>query len=192
MKLKFLAITFLLLFARGCDFYSTQLWFFEPGGMAGETNPLTRYLGVGWTGLIIVNVIVVSLILISYYYYLVHYRSPVMNPRPAKFLDFASQLYFKEDGKLYKLFYTLPLDKKMMAAHYGYMLTWIVIIGSFMATIHNLCQFYQVPIYDSYREIVGRPLYVIYGLLALTYLWFQYRVLKIEYNKMKGLPNYPS
>ena len=115
-----------------------------------------------------------------------------MNPRPSKFLDFASQLYFKEDGKLYKLFYTIPVDKKMVAAHLGYIMVWFAIVGSFIATFHNLCQYYNASFYNTYRDIVGRPLYVIYGVFVLTYFWFQYRVLKIEYNKMKGPANLPS
>lgn len=185
MKLKFLTITLLLLFARGCDFYSTQLWFFEPGGMAGEMNPLTRYLGVGWTGLIIVNVILVSFVLALYYYYHFHYRSPVLDQKPVRFLDFVSMLYFNQKGKAYKIFYTMPADKKMFAAHLGYIMIWTIIVVSFLATFHNLCQYYNVGFYNTYREIVGRPLYVIYTLLVLTYLWFQYNVLRIEYKRNK-------
>ena len=36
-KLKFLSVMFLLLFARGCDFYSTSLWIFQEGGLEHET-----------------------------------------------------------------------------------------------------------------------------------------------------------
>ncbi len=61
MKLKFFILTFFLLFARGCDFYSTRLWFFDDP--TGEQNPLYRFFGTGWTGLIIVNLIIVGLIL---------------------------------------------------------------------------------------------------------------------------------
>ncbi|MBK8747870.1 MAG: hypothetical protein IPM04_08350 [Saprospiraceae bacterium] len=45
MKIKFFLLTFLVLFSRGCDFYSTSLWFFD--NPTGETNPLYRYFGVG-------------------------------------------------------------------------------------------------------------------------------------------------
>lgn len=181
MKLKFISITLLLLLGRGCDFYSTQLWFFEPGGMAGETNPLTRFLGVGWTGLIIVNVIIVALILACYYYYVFHYRPVVMTNKPEKLLDFASQLYFNEKGKFYKIFYTMPVNKKMVVAHLGFIMVWFAIIGSFVATLHNLCQYYNVPFYNTYRDIVGRPLWVIYGFFVLSYAYLHYRVLKMEF-----------
>ncbi|MDZ4748241.1 MAG: hypothetical protein SH808_07105 [Saprospiraceae bacterium] len=192
MKLKFITVTFLLLFARGCDFYSTSLWFFEPGGMAGETNPLTRFLGVGWTGLIIVNVIIVSLILACYYYYLFHYRPLAMINKPEKLLDFASQLYFNEKGKLHRLLYKMPVNKKVFTAHLGYVMVWFVIVASFLATFHNLCQYYNVSFYNTYRDIVGRPLYVLYGLFILAFLWFQYKVIKKEYDETKGPTKIPS
>jgi hypothetical protein len=46
MKLKFFLLTFLLLFSRGCDFYSTSLWFFD--NPTGEQNPLYQFLA--WAG----------------------------------------------------------------------------------------------------------------------------------------------
>ena len=60
---------FLLLFARGCDFYSTSLWIFQEGGLEHETNPLTQIFGVGWNGLVMVNVIVITLISYCFYIY---------------------------------------------------------------------------------------------------------------------------
>ncbi len=59
MKLKFFTLTFLMLCARGCDFYSTSLWFFD--NPSGKTNPLYKFFGAGWTVLIDTNIIVVGL-----------------------------------------------------------------------------------------------------------------------------------
>jgi hypothetical protein len=182
MKLKFLTITCLLLFSRGCDFYSTSLWFFEPGGMEGETNPLTSIFGVGWNGLIIANVIVITLIILCYFYYVFHYRPQKVAMQSTNILDFASELYFKEKGKIYRIFYKMPEDKRMMIAHFGYVMVRVIIVGSFLATFHNLCQYYSAPFYNTFRDIVGRPLFVIYGLILLSFLYFQYRVLKREYD----------
>lgn len=182
MKLKFLTMVTLLLFARGCDFYSTSLWFFEPGGMEGEMNPLTRLFGVGWNGLIISNLIIISLIIGAYFFYVFRYRPQHNIPRTYRFLDFVSELYFHQKGKAYQLFYKSPADKRVLVAHLGYVMIRVTIVGSFLATFHNLCQYYQVGFYDTYRDIVGRPLYVIYGLIALSLLFFLYRVLKKEYS----------
>ena len=72
MKLKFFILTFLLLFARGCDFYSTSLWFFD--NPTGEQNLLYRFFNFGWSGLIISNIIIVSAIIYAFYYYTFKYK----------------------------------------------------------------------------------------------------------------------
>jgi phosphotransferase system glucose/maltose/N-acetylglucosamine-specific IIC component len=185
MKVKFLLLTFLLLFSRGCDFYSTSLWFFQPGGMEGETNPLTRFLGVGWSGLIITNVIIVGLIIFAFYYYTFKYATKKTESIPIKLTDYISELYFNEKGRFYQVFYRTPKNKKVLLAHSGYVLVRVLIIGSFLATIHNLCQFYNIPIYNTYREIVGRPLFVIYGLILASAGYFIFRLWNKEFELAK-------
>ena len=78
--------------------------------------------------------------------------------------------------------YKMPTDKRMMIAHFGYVMVRMIIVASFLATFHNLCQYYNAPFYNTFRDIVGRPLFVLYGLFFLSFLFFQYRVLKIEYD----------
>lgn len=111
MRLKFFFLTAILLFARGCDFYSTSLWFLD--NPKGETNPLFRFFGLGWTGL--------------------------------------------------------------------YVLTRVTIVGSFLAVFHNICQFYDLAFYKTFREIVGRPLYVIYGIIVSSSIYFLYQLWNKEY-----------
>ena len=101
MKQKFLLLTSLLLFARGCDFYSTSLWFFD--NPTGEQNPLYKFFGVGWTGLIIVNVIVVGLIIYAFYYYTFKYRSTKIKSSSNTLTDFVSELYFNEKGRFHEI-----------------------------------------------------------------------------------------
>lgn len=179
MKFKFFLLTFLLLFARGCDFYSTSLWFFD--NPTGETNPLYRFFGVGWSGLIITNIIIVGLIIYAFYYYSFRYATPKIKTPPSGLADFVSELYFNEKGHFMEVFYKTPKNKKTFLAHTGYVLIRVMIFGSLLATMHNLCQFYNVPIYNSFRTVVVRPLYVIYGLILLSFLYFVYRIWNIEY-----------
>lgn len=182
MKVKFFTLIFLLLFSRGCDFYSTSLWFFD--NPDGETNPLASILGFGWTGLILSNVIILGLIIYAFYYFSFKYKVKKIEPIPDKLTDYVSLLYFKEKGKFYKIFFQLPNDKKIIVAHYGYVLIRVVIVASFVATCHNLCQYYQLPFYDTFRNIVKRPLFVIYGLIILTFLYFQFTLFKSEYKSL--------
>lgn len=185
MKIKFFLITFLLIFVRGCDFYSTSLWFFQPGGQDGETNPLVRVFGLGWTSLIISNVLIVGFIIFAFYYYTFKYAVGKVLTKPAKITDFVSELYFNEKGSFYHVFFRFPKNKKTLLGHMGYILIRVVIIASILATIHNLCQFYNVSIYGSFRETVGRPLFVIYGIILFSFFYFSFRLWHREFEITK-------
>lgn len=179
MKLKFFTLTILLLFARGCDFYSTSLWFFD--NPTDETNPLYMFLDIGWTGLIIANIVVVGLIIYAFYFYSFKYKMTKQSSSN-KLNDFVSELYFNEKGRFLEVFYKTPKNKKTLLAHSGYVLVRVVIVSSFLATFHNLYQFYDVSFYDTFREIVGRPLYVIYGLMIGSFVYFSFRVWRKEFH----------
>ncbi|HRI34014.1 MAG TPA: hypothetical protein PLD02_09670 [Saprospiraceae bacterium] len=179
MKVKFFLITFLLLFSRGCDFYSTSLWFFD--NPTGETNPLFRLFGIGWNGLIIVNIVIVGLIIYAFYYYTFRYNRTIIKFKQHGIIDFVSVLYFNEHGRFFDVFYKTPKNKKILLAHAGYILIRVVIVASFLATFHNLCQYNNVSIYNTFRELVGRPLYVIYGLILASFVYFTYRIWNMEY-----------
>ena len=183
MKTKFILLTILLLFARGCDFYSTSLWFFD--NPSDETNPLTQIFGFGWTGLVLTNLIIAGLIVYGFYYYSFKYSIPKLSNRPDKLLDFVSELYFNEKGKFYQIFYKIPKNRKILIGHTGFVLIRVVIIASFLATIHNLCQFYNVPIYNTFREIVKRPVFIIYGLIISSFIYFSYNIWKSEYELIR-------
>ena len=181
MRSSFWPLIALLIFSRICDFYSTSLWFFQPDGMKGETNPLTRFFGFGWWGLITVNVILIGIIIWSYYYYVFNYQPVKFENPPNEFKAYVSRLYYGDDNSFNKIFYSLPQNRKVSSAHFGYVLIRLVIIASFLATIHNLCQYYNVGIYNTFRNIVVRPSYVIYGIIFMFLIYFQYKVLQIEF-----------
>ena len=110
MNVKFFLITFLLLFSRGCDFYSTSLWFFD--NPTGETNPLFRLFGIGWKGLIIANILIVGLIIYAFYYYTFRYKRTIIKSKPNGITEFVSELYFNEHGRFFDVFYKTPKNKK--------------------------------------------------------------------------------
>lgn len=181
MKTRFFLLSFLLLFARGCDFYSTSLWFFQPGGMADETNFLTRFLGVGWAGLILANVFIIGLLLFAYYRYSFKYSIKPLAIQVSNFREYISTLYYGRKDRFYWVMYKTPKTWKAYTGHFGYAATHALIVGSFLATIHNLCQFYQLEWYAGFRELVVRPQYVIYGLIILTLIGFYVQIYKREY-----------
>lgn len=185
MKMKFIFFILLLIFARGCDFYSTSLWIFDHS--SDEMNPLTQIFGMGWTGLIIVNLILVGLIIYGYYYHTFQYATPKLSSSPDTLQDFVSEIYFNEKGKFYQVFYKMPKNKKVWMGHAGYVLIRVLIMASFLATIHNLCQYYDVPAYHTFRAIVKRPLFVIYGLIVGSFLYFSYRLWASEYDAVRKI-----
>jgi hypothetical protein len=187
MRTKFFLLTFLLLFARGCDFYSTSLWFFD--NPTGEQNLLYRLFGLGWTGLIISNILIVGLIIYAFYYYSFIYGKTKIKSTSNNLTDFVSELYFNEKGHFLKVFYRTPKNKKTLLAHTGYVMVRFIIFISFIATIHNLCQFYNISFYNSFRNIVGRPLFVIYGLMVISFLYFSYRLWQREFDIAKTNSN---
>jgi hypothetical protein len=172
-------MTFVLLFARGCDFYSTSLWFFD--NPMDETNLLARFFGIGWIGLILANIVILGLIIYAFYHYSFKYKITTQTSS-SKLTDFVSELYFNERGHFFEVFYKTPKNKLIFLSHLGYVLTRVVIVGSFLASFHNICQFYDVTFYNTFREIVGRPLFVIYGLILSTFIYFFYRLWSKEYH----------
>lgn len=184
MKTKFFLLTFLLLFARGCDFYSTSLWFFD--NPSGETNPLASIFGFGWSGLIVANIIIVGLIIYCFYYYTFKYSTANAPTKSRTLTEFISELYFNEKGKFYQVLYKTPKNKKIYIGHSGYVLTRVAILTSFLATFHNLCQFYNVAFYNTFREFVVRPLFLFYGILLLSFAFFTFRLWLKEYRNSKA------
>lgn len=100
----------MLLFVRGCDFYSTSLWFFEHP--EGEMNPLARFFGVGWNGLILANIIVVAFIIYACYFYYFKHVVAITAERPVRLTDYISEIYFQEKGKFYQILYKSPKKRK--------------------------------------------------------------------------------
>lgn len=179
MKVKFFLLIFLLLFSRVCDFYSTSLWFFD--NPTGEQNPLYKFFGIGWIGLIISNIIIVSLIIYAFYFYTFKYSVKQFKSKPNNFTDFVSELYFNETGRFIDVFYRTPKNKKTLLAHLGYVLIRVLIFSSFLAAFHNFCQYYNIAFYNTFRDIIGRPLYVIYVLMLFSFIYFLHRIWNLEY-----------
>ncbi|MEM7372227.1 MAG: hypothetical protein AAF587_26650 [Bacteroidota bacterium] len=188
MKLNFILLTVFLLFARGCDFYSTSLWFFQENGMQDEMNPLSRFLGIGWNGLIIVNILLVGGITALHYFASFRYKAKTsFQPKPDSIWEYASQLYFGVPDRFLSVFFRLPKHKEVFLAHMGFVMVRVLIIASFLATIHNCGQYFQWGVYQGFRETVGRPLYVIFAVIGISAFFFHMRFLSKEFQTYRRL-----
>ncbi|MCU0321678.1 MAG: hypothetical protein MUE72_04635, partial [Chitinophagaceae bacterium] len=102
----------------------------------------------------------VAFIIGSFYYYTFHYRPKLITVLPKSVFEYLSICYYNRPDKFYWTFYKIPTDLKTSFGHFGYAIIRVVIIGGVLATFHNVCQFYDVAFYNTFREIVVRPLYV--------------------------------
>lgn len=187
MKIKFILLSFLVLFTRGCDFYSTSLWYFD--NPDHESNPLASVLGFGWNGLIIANCIIVGVILYAHYYYSFKYKIKLPTNRPLKLTEYISETYYNQKNKFYQVFYRLPKNKSVLIAHNGYVLTRATIFGSLLATFHNLCLYHEIEIYDAYNRLVLWPEYVVYGLIVICTCYFTMKLWKAEFTIARNMFN---
>lgn len=183
MKIKkFLSITLLMIVARGCDFYSTSLWIFEPGGMEQEMNPLVSWFGMGWNALVISNIALVLLILVAYYYHCFHFNPKKrVTDSPSNYREYVSLLYFGVKNQFYQSLYRIPKYGKPYFAHMGYALTRAVILGSFLAAIHNISIHYQLEYYTYVIDSIKRPTFLIYTLFIVSAVLFYLKLVKREY-----------
>jgi len=179
MKTKFLFLSFIFFFARGCDVYSTSLWYFE--NPEYESNPLSSIIGLGWNGLIISNLVIVGIILFAHYYYTFKYSIQIPADEPQNMQEYISEKYYNQKDKFYQVYFRFPKNKRVLIGHNGYALIRAGIVGSFLAAIHNLCLFYQVSAYEAYSRIVGWPEYVVYGIIIFCMIYFLHKLWKKEY-----------
>ena len=77
----------------------------------------------------------------------------------------------------------MPKNKNVLFAHIGYIVTIVVAVASLLAAFHNISQFYGFSFYNQFRQLVGRPLFVIYALIILTTILTYRSLLKSEYEK---------
>ncbi len=181
---------FLLLFARGCDFYSTSLWIFQEGGLEHETNPLTQIFGVGWNGLVLVNVIVLALISYCFYIYTFKYKvTGNLSLIPETAIQYVSILYYGRKNKIWKLLYTVPKNRFAAIAHTGYIATWGIIFASILVTIHNLLQFYDNPYYDIYLDSVKYPRLIFYTLIYCQLIYVAVNLYRKEFREYLNIAN---
>lgn len=184
---QFLLLTILLIGSRVLDFYSTSLWFFQEGGMAGETNPLTRFFGVGWNGLVLVNIILCGFVIWACFYSIFLYQPPKLQNRPNNVFTYLSNLYFNRDDKFYEMFYKTPKNWRPFLGHFGHSFIRMLILASCLAAGHNFAQYYQWDFYQEFRVVVRRPHYVIFAVILIAYSLIYWRYVNREMLSMIDL-----
>jgi len=159
-------------------------------GLELEANPLITVFGLGWSALIIANIIVYAFFLIFIYIAFVKYKRTVI--QCDGFRQFMSMLYFDRPDKYIWLWYKFPKGKVYrLFAPMGYAIAYVfpilrlIAISGWLMFLSGteLCIFclYGLPhIYFMHMEVI---VLAIIGILLLTVLisyWYskEYRINK--------------
>lgn len=104
--IKFWISTILTLVIATADIVLT---FIGTPDLSRESNPLVHSVGLGWTGLITANIIVISLFIVLYYYSFIYFKPTVV--QCTNFKQFYSIINFNQPDKFIWTLYKMPKNK---------------------------------------------------------------------------------
>ena len=126
---RFILLATLLILTRYADARTTYL---HTRDLKNEANPLTSFLGLGWTGLIIVQV--VGLIFLIYSLWIYSFKNvdiPTFDKKIST-TKFISLFHFGDTKSFDKLFYKLPTNKNSLLYAIGFIMTFSLITISIL------------------------------------------------------------
>lgn len=178
---RFLPWTILFLITRAGDLWSTQLFMGQPGGEAGEMNPLTSILGFRFGPLLLANLLLSALLIYGHWWYCRHYALRPVQGAPKDRWQFLSLLYYGRPDQVRHIPFRSGNMPKLYHAQLAHSLLKAVALVSVLAVLHNLGQFHAWPINDSLRKVLVRPAFVIYGIGAALFLTFHVHMAGMEF-----------
>lgn len=173
------AIAFLI--TRAGDIWSTSIWMLQPGGEAGEMNPLSSVLGFTFWPLVASNIVISGTFLYGHWWYCHHHGVRSVMGSPKNRWQFLSLVHYGRpdherhlglrSGREPKLYYAQLLHCTLQAAT----------VVSVLVILHNLGQYHSWAIQDTIREVFIRPMYVIYGIGFFLLCFFYVRMAGTEF-----------
>ncbi len=176
-KTKFTILALLLIIGRLYDVSTTYL--FTPD-LKNETNVLVKFLGAGWTSVIIIQSLLLGLTIYLLYFYFFKFKPELPTNKDLTLKQFASYLYFNDKSSFSKLFYKLPTNKKTLLASTGYIVTMTLLATSFIVGTSTTF----LLISDNYTQLYkqGIPIILYTAMIGLAIL-FTIRFIKLEFKK---------
>lgn len=186
MHLRFLPWAAFFIITRIGDIWSTSLFMIQPGGKAGEMNPLASVIGLGFWSLALVNVAVSAILLFGHWHYCAHFAKRELPARPASLSEYVSLLFFGRTGQAWRAWFTAEHNRVLHNTMLAHALVKGFTFVSVLACIHNLGQFHGWALNDHLRALLVRPSLVYYGSMIPLVLYFGYRIIEREYAWMRG------
>jgi len=128
---EFAVLTVLLLATRVWDAAATYA---VTPGLARETNPIVSVFGQGWAGVLVAQVILVSVVIALSYYSLFRVKRVHPSQDGLGFRDFVALYYFGKEKNLTRLLYEFPAEKRVLVGLLGYVLPrTLIVVGAFIS-----------------------------------------------------------
>jgi hypothetical protein len=137
---KFILITTLFLLTRILDGISTYI---VTPDLAAEANPLHSVFQLGWIGLFVANLTIISLCVYASYLYYTKPQPTLDFEADLDYKNFISVYFFKEKGKFYKIFYTIPTISRAWIA-LGHIMTLSFTFYGAVILINNTSAYYYI------------------------------------------------
>lgn len=152
-----------------------------------EINPLVSIAGLGWSALILSNVIgTVAAVLFAY---LSLPQGDALYPPESGYSqkEFISHYLFGERHSFHKIYYVVPYNKKAIVQYCGYVFVRVLTIWSLIVVLYNASVWYS----ESFRMVIsGFRLWItIYGILVFLVLVYSlgfFRSLYAEYGLLSA------
>ncbi|MGB4847165.1 MAG: hypothetical protein WBP41_04565 [Saprospiraceae bacterium] len=177
MKKSFILLFIALIILRLLDLWTTYR---STPTLSDEINPLSSIFGGGWLMIILTNFILVGGILYLHYFYSFKY-TPNSNVKAGSYSAYLSILYFNEPGKFYQVLYKMPVDKRILYGHLGFVLIRALIFGSILAVLNNTFHYYQYSFYIHWCEFIVHPAFFIYALIIIFFVLCFYYITHREF-----------
>lgn len=181
MRPRFLPWAMAFVITRAGDLWSTSLFMLQPGGEAGEMNPLTSALGLGFWPVLSVNIALSAVLLYGHWHYCSHFMEHALPMRPKNMAEYVSLLYFGRTGHAMKALFTAERNESVHYGQVAHVFVKSIACVSVLVVLHNSGQFHSWSLNDHLRTWLGRPTLVYYGMAILLAFHFAFRMLALEY-----------
>lgn len=181
MRPHFLPWAIAFVITRAGDLWSTALFMLQPGGEAGEMNPLTSLFGLGYWPLTVSNILFSALLLYGHWQYCKHFGKRTLPSVPSNRSEYVSLLFFGRVGQAWKTLFTVERNQRLHYSQLAHVLLKAIACVSVLAVLHNLGQFYGWALNNHLRTMLIRPTLVYYGICMPLAWFFASRMLTKEY-----------
>ena len=133
-RLKFIAALAAIILLRSLDLFLTFLY---TPTLAGEWNPVVARFNGAWTGMILVQVVIIAVISVPMYCYFTFTKTRIDEPGLG-YSQFVHFYFFQTKPQGLKGLSVKPRNPRGLLIFNGFVLMWAVAGVSLFAIVHNL------------------------------------------------------